>query len=50
MEGVDDKSDSAPPDGGYGWITCFTGFMCCFVVDSIAFGYSILFSSLVDHL
>ena len=30
------------PDGGYGWVIAFGGFMCNFLVDGICYSYGLL--------
>ena len=49
MKKVKERLNSSPPDGGYGWIICFAGFMCSFVVASMTYGFSIILQPLVEY-
>ncbi len=37
-----------PPDGGWGWVVCFAGFMCNLILDGIAYTFGVLLEPLVE--
>ena len=36
-----------PPDGGWGWVICFSSFMCNLILDGIAYTFGVLLEPLV---
>ena len=36
-----------PPDGGWGWVICFSSFMCNLILDGIAYTFGVLLPPLV---
>ena len=37
-----------PPDGGWGWVICFSSFMCNLILDGIAYTFGVLLEPLVS--
>ena len=37
-----------PPDGGYGWVICFAGFMCMIILDGMMYSFGIFYLDLLD--
>ena len=38
----------APPDGGWGWMIVFAGFMCNFMLDGISYSFGVLLQPLSE--
>lgn len=38
-----------PPDGGWGWVIVFASFMCCLIVDGIAYTFGVFLPQFVIY-
>merc|ERR1711936_516899 len=42
------KDPYAPPDGGWGWVVMIAAFICCLVLDGIAYVFGVFLEPLME--
>jgi hypothetical protein len=48
LDQIEDDVYELQPDGGWGWIVVFSGFLCVFMIDGVGYSFGILLPYLME--